>query len=1064
MTSIQYPIQLIVQYYRCSDAARQEEIDTCLRNNLQNPLIATVHLLTEVLFDFSNYPFHEKIVQSVIGERLTFERAFHYANEADPVGARIWILSNADIYFDDTLSLVEWQNFDGVIYALTRHDVQADGSISLVHPQYAHGSQDVWIFRNSLPLDRMFISFCLGIPGCDHRIAHEFIQAGYVVLNPSMKIIARHLDLARDFDIDARTTQYMALMTEECFKSGKAASPPYQVFLYPTERLSLSVVDVFRNYLDAAASIKKLEDSLNDRNNLLAWRDTQLAEQRQTIEAHELQLTGQFTQLTQKDRSLAENERHIASLYAALKGRDEYIASLKTSLSWKLTAPLRKVHTFLNRVLGRQPESPRAIPDITSVRRNDYLLSLIQGNARAAVEPHSCTVDVLLPVYNGYDFTMACVESVLANSRDIRLIVIDDASPDERIRPLLAGLKNIPGKNIEIIVRVNERNMGFVKTINKGFSFTANDFVILNTDTEVPPGWLDRLFAPLFQDDKIATITPFSNAATICSFPNMGEDNPLYLDLPVDLLDSYFEKYASREAVDIPTGIGFCMAFRRSVVKEIGFFNEEVFGRGYGEENDFCMRVRRAGYRNVMVPDLFVFHKHGGSFCKTEKESLVAANLEKLIGIYPEYPSLVGAFIANDPLKDIRDTLRLLIASREHKRNKTVAVIDFDLGGGSGLYSAGLVTSLTECGHTVIHLKYSMQTGNVLLSCVNYAGLNLALDSEVASRVGSLLTLLSVDVVIINQLVSWPEPLTVTAAIEDFGIPYLVLLHDYFYICPNWVLLDVKARFCAAAGDMTKCVACLKSNPAAEYHHFYGEALDDAASWQQQMYRFLLGARKVVCFSGSSQAVLKDFYPKLTNTAVVEHAVPESYLFIWQKRSYSRGEQLTVGIIGGIGIPKGIRLVVELLDNAIFKELPINIVVLGNTSEFADGYRSPDGKLFVYGKYSRSALPELLEKFSVSVILIPSVWSETFSFTTSEAILLGYPVICFDIGAQAERVKQYQCGMIVDEMSAKGLVKTFRTVLDNPELVEAMSLRTQHYVPKTAEAHFDAITSLLMAT
>ena len=66
----------------------------------------------------------------------------------------------------------------------------------------------------------------------------------------------------------------------------------------------------------------------------------------------------------------------------------------------------------------------------------------------------------------------------------------------------------------------------------------------------------------------------------------------------------------------------------------------------------------------------------------------------------------------------------------------------------------------------------------------------------------------------------------------------------------------------------------------------------------------------------------------------------------------------------------------------------------------------PDGKLFVHGKYSRPQLPGLLEKYGVSVILIPSVWPETFSFTTSEALLLGYPVICFDIGAQAERVKQ----------------------------------------------------------
>ena len=97
-------IHLIVQYYRAPEPARQEEIDACLRNNLDNALISQVHLLTEKEFDLTSFPHRDKIVQTVIGGRLTYEHAFRYAKEADPDGRDIWVLANADIWFDESLA------------------------------------------------------------------------------------------------------------------------------------------------------------------------------------------------------------------------------------------------------------------------------------------------------------------------------------------------------------------------------------------------------------------------------------------------------------------------------------------------------------------------------------------------------------------------------------------------------------------------------------------------------------------------------------------------------------------------------------------------------------------------------------------------------------------------------------------------------------------------------------------------------------------------------------------------------------------------------------------------
>ena len=91
-----------------------------------------------------------------------------------------------------------------------------------------------------------------------------------------------------------------------------------------------------------------------------------------------------------------------------------------------------------------------------------------------------------------------------------------------------------------------------------------------------------------------------------------------------------------------------------AALKEVGLLDEETFGKGYGEENDWCQRAIKAGYKNVHADNLFVYHKHGGSFMSEEKKRLIAENSEKLFARYPDYKREVGAFCAIDPAKKER--------------------------------------------------------------------------------------------------------------------------------------------------------------------------------------------------------------------------------------------------------------------------------------------------------------------------------------------------------------------------------------------------------------------------
>jgi len=211
------------------------------------------------------------------------------------------------------------------------------------------------------------------------------------------------------------------------------------------------------------------------------------------------------------------------------------------------------------------------------------------------------------------------------------------------VRPFLEKLAE---KYKNTLLFFNEENKGFVKTINIASTYVQNHFVILNTDVEVPEGWLQRLMKPVIDNKKIASTTPFTNAGTIFSFPELNVDNKIFADLDVDKVDSVFKLIdADSLSIDVPTGVGFCMGINLDAWKKIGSFDENTFGRGYGEENDWCLRAKSAGYRNVMVSNLFVYHKHGGSFLPEEKQKLIQDNLQKIFNHYPHYPVSVDSYI-----------------------------------------------------------------------------------------------------------------------------------------------------------------------------------------------------------------------------------------------------------------------------------------------------------------------------------------------------------------------------------------------------------------------------------
>ena len=265
--------------------------------------------------------------------------------------------------------------------------------------------------------------------------------------------------------------------------------------------------------------------------------------------------------------------------------------------------------------------------------------------------------DIIVPVYNALEDLKACVDSVFANTAGTyRLVLIDDKSTEVGVSEYLAWLES-HGPAV-VVVKRNETNVGFVRTVNRGMKESPSDVVLLNSDTVVTRGWLEKLAQCAYSDESIASVTPLTNNGTICSIPNFCEDNPLPDGFTPQTMADLVEQVSMRLYPEIPTAVGFCMYIKREAIEKTGYFDDDTFGRGYGEENDWCCRAAGQGFVHVLDDATFIYHKGAMSF-RGDKAALIEKNLKLLFKKHPHYFEMVDRFVAENPLSAIQENINL---------------------------------------------------------------------------------------------------------------------------------------------------------------------------------------------------------------------------------------------------------------------------------------------------------------------------------------------------------------------------------------------------------------------
>ena len=657
--------------------------------------------------------------------------------------------------------------------------------------------------------------------------------------------------------------------------------------------------------------------------------------------------------------------------------------------------PLPDTPLLLARAVRLKDRKPARLPHW----RTECLPAKRMRNASSG---HAALIDVVIPVYRGREETLSCIDSVLATIGEWgRVIVIDDATED---RALAAALDELAAAGRITLLR-NEINLGFVGSVNRALAMdSTHDLVLLNSDTLVFDDWLQRLSAAAYSASGVGTVTPLSNDGSIASYPReYGSSIDPDAAAALDKLAAWTHPGTS---IEVPVGVGFCLYLRYDCLKDTGEFDASVFGLGYGEETDFCLRARQRGWSHLIAADVFVYHAGAGSF-GARRAALLDRSRRLLNLRYPGYDRFITEFMTQDPLRPLRRRLDERRLSSFDGR--FVLLVTLALEGGVERFVAERSQQIRAQGLFPLVLKPHKPADahrcELSTDAIDVPNLRYEIPADLPA-LASLLGGLRIEAIEIQHFLDLDA--RVIDTVRALGVPYDVVVHDYSWICPRVTLIDGSGRYCGEPA-VSACRPCVRKNGSRLGERISVPALRArSAAW-------LGGARRVSAPSTDTAARLNRYFPDL-DVDVRPHTAP--VMPLPQMTASPRAKRVRVGLIGAIGGHKGYQVLFDCARDAAARRLPLDFVVIGYTEN--DGPLLKTGKVFITGRYSEIEAPHLLRRERPDVVFLPSVWPETWSYTLDYAVAAGLPVAAFDLGAIAERLRAAGQGTLLPlDLSAR---------------------------------------------
>ncbi|GBQ19134.1 glycosyl transferase [Acetobacter cibinongensis] len=610
-------------------------------------------------------------------------------------------------------------------------------------------------------------------------------------------------------------------------------------------------------------------------------------------------------------------------------------------------------------------------------------------------------VAVVIPIYSGLEATRICLDRVLRHKNAFtRLILVNDGSPD----PAMCHLVKEYDAQFSCITLLSlSENCGFPTAANTGLCarFEQEDVILLNSDTLVADSWVERLQQAAYAAEYIGTVTPFSNNATIFSYPEKDGSSPVPSEAICDRLNTLAGQIWDGSTPDVPTAHGFCMYIKAACLQDTGLLRADIFAQGYGEENDWSRRASALGWRHVACPGVYVGHAESQSFSSV-KTDLIARNLKLLNHIHPGYDTLIKNWQDQDPLLPFRRALDLKRLAYDAPNLLSALLVTHNRQGGLTRHVGLRATFYLARNIVPFQLKpICSRTGKPLWQIQGFPAEtypNLIIPRS-RHALKALLKSLNCTILEIHSYIG--HTLRKIVELQALKIPYDVYIHDYSWFCPRITLTGKDGAYCGEPAPK-QCQTCLETCGSNT-----GETtpVTTLRAHSQSLFHH---ARTVYAPSHDTVRRIKR---QLGVSPVYQPW--ETFLNTeWPRFSIPSGSiRRTIGILGAIGPEKGYAQVLALARLTAQLNAPLQFVLIGYSCN--DHALLETGVVTITGHYKEYEIQGFVNQYAIDWFFMPSIWPETWSYVLTQIWLTEKPAIAYDIGAQAERIKQVGGGMVV---------------------------------------------------
>lgn len=611
------------------------------------------------------------------------------------------------------------------------------------------------------------------------------------------------------------------------------------------------------------------------------------------------------------------------------------------------------------------------------------------------------SVALVIPVYSGLDATRICIERALRYKNAwTRIILVNDASPDPAICRLV---KEYDARFSCITLLSLPENCGFPTAANTGLCerFEHEDVILLNSDTLVSKNWVERLQQAAYTAENIGTATPFSNNATIFSYPEKDGRTSVPSETLCDHLNDLAGEAWDGSTPDVPTAHGFCMYIKASCLKDTGLLRTDIFAQGYGEENDWSRRAAALGWRHVACPGVYVGHAESQSFTSV-KTDLIARNLKLLNSIHPGYDALVKKWQDQDPLLPFRRALDLRRLAYDKPNVRSVLLVTHDRQGGLTRHVDRRGTFYLTHNIVPFQLKpIHSGSGKLLWQIAGFPENtypNLIVPRN-PHALKALLTSLNCTALEIHSYIG--HTLDKVLQLRSLKLPYDIYIHDYSWYCPRITLTGEDGVYCGEPASK-QCQTCLET---------CGSNTGETTS----ITRLRTGSQSLFHHARTVYAPSHDTANRIKRQLGVSAIYRPWETLIGTEWPHfpipSGNSHRTIGILGAIGLEKGYTQLLALARLAAQLNAPIQFVLIGYSCN--DRALLETGVVHITGRYKEHEIQDFVRQHTIDWFFMPSIWPETWSYVLTQIWRTEKPVIAYDIGAQAERIKQAKGSMVV---------------------------------------------------